>query len=439
MRFLLACAIGAYASRAFADADVIGITAVRQFDPTLTGTGVPLAQVEASDPGWQANPNVVNPLACQMSWVCGSGCSTNFPNALGTESGHADEVSRLCFGVAPGITQLDNYEAAYFTSGVIPNELPITARIVNQSFAYFARNTRVDQQYDNYAAKYNVLFVSGAGNSGWVRSPGTAYNGISVAAYGGSSSVGPSTDGRCKPDITAPGTMTSFSTPLVSGAAALLMQAGATDIRLIKALLLNGAQKPVDWTNCPASPLDARYGAGILNVFNSWSQFRKGTRRGWDLTTIASNEVRRYALNVRPSAFTATLVWMRHYGCTNISNLDMRFRNVDNELIARSESTLDNVEHIYLPNLASGSYTLEVSSAAEETYAVVFDFGPSIPPRLSGWTLTGEPNQRYLIETTTDFRLWIPWLTNTTSSAGIFEFAPDIDASARFFRAVELP
>src|SRR5947207_312292 len=171
---ILILTIVACAWRTFADADLIGIRAIRHFDPNLTGAGVSVAQVEASSPGWQANPSALNPLACQLSWVCGSGCSTNFPNTLGTESSHADEVGRLCFSVAPGVMQLDNYEASYFTSAVIPNEIPITARIVNQSFTYFARNTRVDQQYDNYAAKYNVLFVSGAGNSGWVRSPSTA-------------------------------------------------------------------------------------------------------------------------------------------------------------------------------------------------------------------------------------------------------------------------
>ena len=56
---------------------------------------------------------------------------------------------------------------------------------------------------------------------------------------------------------------TSFSTPQVAGAAAVLMQAGlrgdggsdtnaAADIRTVKALLFNGAVKPADWTNIAA-------------------------------------------------------------------------------------------------------------------------------------------------------------------------------------------
>src|SRR3954451_3458441 len=115
MRFLLACAVVVYASPALAD-DPIGISGLRHLDPGLTGAGVSVAQVEASIPGWQTNPGAINPLGCQMSWVCGSGCSTNFPNTLGDESSHADEVGRQCFSVAPRIGALDNYEASYFTS-----------------------------------------------------------------------------------------------------------------------------------------------------------------------------------------------------------------------------------------------------------------------------------------------------------------------------------
>src|SRR3954467_5092060 len=83
---ILAIAIAACALRAFAGAAPIGNSTIRHFDPSLTGAGISVAQVEASSPGWQANPSALNPLGCQMSWVCGSGCSTNFPNLLGDES-----------------------------------------------------------------------------------------------------------------------------------------------------------------------------------------------------------------------------------------------------------------------------------------------------------------------------------------------------------------
>ena len=127
----------------------------------------------------------------------------------------------------------------------------------------------------------------------------------------GNSSVGPTVDnGRAKPDITAPASATSFSTPLVTGAAAVLMQAGlrgdgggntnaAADIRTVKALLLNGAVKPADWTNNPPSPLDPRYGAGMLNVFNSYEQLAGG-KHGYIVSTSVSSG-RPHPPNGRPA------------------------------------------------------------------------------------------------------------------------------------------
>ncbi|HTD85015.1 MAG TPA: S8 family serine peptidase, partial [Candidatus Binatia bacterium] len=414
MRLGLLCGITLLAARALAEPDPIGLATLRRLNPTLTGAGVAVGQVEASSPGWQANPAAVGMAECQMTWIGGAGLATTFPNDIGSESGHADEVSRSFFSVAAGATRFANYEASYFANAVIPGQLLIDARIVNQSFVFYGRIGRIDQLYDNYAAKYNVLFVSGAGNSGSVRSPGTAYNSISVGAFGGTSAVGPATDGRCKPDITAPASATSFSTPLVSGAAALLLQAGATDIRLLKALILNGAVKPLEWTNTPTAPLDSRYGAGIANVFNSWRHFRAGQQapgiikahRGWDLATIDTNQVKQYAFDAPISTITATLVWLRNYGCTNVSNLNLTLRSEDGEVIGVSMSAVDNVEHLHLPHLLPGRYVLEVSSDAPDTYALAFDSGPSTPPGLQPWTLTGEPNQRYLIESTVDLRNW---------------------------------
>src|SRR5207248_2857450 len=115
----------------------------------------------------------------------------------------------------------------------------------------------LNTNYDDYAAQYGTLFVSAVGNGDIpVAPPSTCFNGIGVGVYGGPSSAGPTDDGRCKPDIISPGgppgTQTSFSTPFVSGAAAVLLQAAnrgdgggntnaAGNARTLKALLLNGA------------------------------------------------------------------------------------------------------------------------------------------------------------------------------------------------------
>ena len=241
--------------------------------------------------------------------------------------------------------------------------------------------------------------------------------------------MGPTLDnGRCKPDIMAPAGETSYSTPQVAGAAAVLMQAGlrgdggidtnaAADIRTVKALLLNGAIKPADWTNGPSSPLDARYGAGVLNVFNSYKQLAGGkhgyivstsvsiggahpptgasgtvsTLSGWDFNTNTSSSssdgVNHYYFNatngVSNATFTATatLVWNRQRNQSAINNLNLFLYNAANSnLVAVSTSAVDNVEHLFVPKLAQGRYDLQVLKkggtyvSASETYALAFEF-----------------------------------------------------------------
>jgi len=282
------------------------------------------------------------------------------------------------------------------------------------------------------------LFVSGAGNGGSVLPPSTGYNGLSVAAFatGAGSSIGPTPlGGRCKPDLTAPSGVTSFSTPQVSGAAVLLLQAGlrgdggadtnsATDPRTLKALLLNGAVKPLGWTNGPATPLDARHGAGVVNALNAYRQLagqkqhwittnqvtlgaahpplgNTGTVAslvGWDFNTNTSrttsggrDAINHYYFEVTNQSAsasfiaTATLVWFRQKNQTDINNLNLFLYNCANSnLVACSTSLVDNVEHIYQPALPPGRYDLQVWKAGgfsivseAEPYALAFAFVPS--------------------------------------------------------------
>jgi hypothetical protein len=498
----------AAANAGAATLDTVGVTLTRSFDPALVGSGIPVAQVEADSPGWEVNPPVVGQPQSLFTWQSASGSASTFPNALGTESWHANEVAKLFFGaidgVAPGPQHIDSSEAVYFAGTVVPSQVPIGARVVNQSFVYVSQIPSVDQDYDNYAARYNVLLVSGAGNDGPVKSPATCYNGIAVGAYGGASSIGPTSDGRSKPDICAPAPMTSFSTPLVAGSAALLLQAAirgdggpntvaiTTNIAFLKALLLNGALKPSGWSNSSVMPLDQHYGAGMLNVYQSWRQLRGGRhsagasaqvpvggahpppvppgiithRRGWDYTnltsTVTQDAIRHYFFEAagasnRLFTLTATLAWTRHRNETAINDLNLFLYNTSNAtLVASSQSLVDNVEHLYVANLPPGSYNLQVLKAGglagrvtnDETYALAFDFGPPEPAHLNNpqtiagdfqASLTGEPNQDYRIQSSSDFMAWATVSTNRTSSAGTISFSVNAAPSLKFFRALELP
>ena len=326
--------------------------------------------------------------------------------------------------------------------------------VVNQSFTFGALSVsdqqQVDSQYDNYAVQNNTLFASAANNLGYnptVCAPGTSYNCLSVGAYFNGTyqnSIGPTIDnGRCKPDITAPGEETSYSTPLVAGAVAVLMQAAlrgdggsdtnfTDDLRTIKALLLNGAVKTSDWTNSTASPLDARYGAGVLNLLNSYEQLAGGKHsyiistsisagaahppdgaagtigslNGWAFDTNSTGNftdvVKHYYFEVTNNsagaqfAATATLVWNRQQNQSDINHLQLFLYNCANSnLVTCSTSAVDNVQHIFVPQLAQGRYDLQVWKAggipvaqivsAAEPYALAWSFvSPTLAITQSG-------------------------------------------------------
>ena len=92
---------------------------------------------------------------------------------------------------------------------------------------------------------------------------------------------------------------------------------------------------------------------------------------GWDFNTntssAATDGVDHYFFNVTNNSghgqFTAaaTLVWNRHRNKTNINNLGLFLFNAANSnLVACSTSLVDNVEHVFAPQLPQGRYDLQV-------------------------------------------------------------------------------
>ena len=426
--------------------NTVGLTFLQALTTNLNGAGVRVGQAEAENStdtnDWEVNPAYLPDPTNLFTWYSNGQSSATFTNSLGVESGHADFVGSLFYGptgFSTNVGHVDNFEANSYINYYIVNDTGFSASatdaLVNQSYTFgalpVAMQEEIDSDFDNFSVKYNTLFVSAANNYGnnvSVCAPGTSYNCISVGADEGDSSVGPTIDnGRCKPDIVAPATETSFSTPQVAGAVALLMQAGrrgdggpntncAADMRTVKALLLNGAVKQANWINIPPSPLDYNNGAGMLNVFNSYEQLIGGKHSfnfstnvpmgtahppvvttasipvlsSWDFNTNASSStsdsVNHYFFNatngVSHSCFTltATLVWNRHQNQTNINNLALYLYNAANSnLVVASTSVVDNVQHVFVRKLPQGRYDLQVWKAGgssivstNESYALAW-------------------------------------------------------------------
>jgi len=236
-------------------------------------------------------------------------------------------------------------------------------------------------------------------------------------AYPEHSSTGPTGDGRCKPDIVAPGNClvaalnepnsyeptgngSSFSTPVVAGAIGLLVQKAKEipDLSpavspnggncVIKAILMNSATKLPYWHKGEfqtdddyVSPLDYVQGAGMVNAAGAYEHLIAGLSKpgevpaiGWDLNLLDKIQTPQnsYEIHIDEPAdkfITATIVWNRHYNIEypfepapeKNCNLRLELRAIDPDnpdkdyYINHSDSNVDNVEHIHIE--AEAGYT----------------------------------------------------------------------------------
>jgi len=236
-------------------------------------------------------------------------------------------------------------------------------------------------------------------------------------AYPEHSSFGPTADGRCKPDIVAvgnclaaddnepnryepTGSWSSFSTPIVAGTIGLLVQKAKQDPDLslavsadggncvIKAIIMSSATKLPYWhkgrlekDDDHYAPLDYIQGAGMLNALKAYKHLIAGQKgagdvptTGWDNNLLEKSEnpqnVYKIALTEpADKIITATVVWNKHYDSVYPfepepeKDADLRLElwavdpnNASNDrLLDYSDSSVDNVEHIY--RRAEANYT----------------------------------------------------------------------------------
>jgi hypothetical protein len=386
------------------------------------GSGVPISIVEA---GGSTNRNYWvdtslgefgtsgDPFDTAITFIDGSN------NANKTVSNHATNQGRNFFGnstsVAPGANSVTVYEAGLFLNqqlraptGGVPEFLDF--RVQNHSWiGSFAVNdnapTTTELEQDVFALRRFDFMINRDNLTAFVGLDNTAtplprlmtqsYNSIAVGRTDGIHSTGLTNitaygPGRSKPDLVAPRTTSSAATSTTSGVATLLHSAvagsDASKSEVMKAMLMAGATKNEfpTWTRTATQPLDDTFGAGEVNVYSSYLMTVGGRyvgtnapetavgSHGWDYQTIlpgSGNELK-YKFSIAEGSIapelSILLTWNVNvssgFGSQTLANMDLTLTDSLGQIVDQSLSTVDNVEHIYLTNLAAGDYTLSINS-----------------------------------------------------------------------------
>jgi hypothetical protein len=484
------CAVSAYGKSAEGlepkALDYAGIHRLKQIEPNLTGAELNIGVVCRSITYLDGVPQ--NDYRPNIAHDCFKIEQFTFHDDGETPAGiseHSTAVCSILFGNEPnGIgsfvyegafskAQAHVYEFWHFLKNyVFPNTKPnadiVTVSIGSPFEDWWSRGINA------LAEQHGLIVIAGIGNGLLAHDPplypaagdnclavGLAMpitddnsvgecNGFSLA-QAATSSCGPTDDMRCKPDIIAPGnclvadsnkpgaykasgSYSSFATPVVTGAAGLLIQKAKAEPNLaaavsaqggncvVKAILMNSAKKMPYWHKGRVQkdddhhvPLDWMQGAGMVDAIAAHRTLTSGqstagnvAETGWDLGELSPQaSVKTYRFKVgytKVHKITATVVWNRHYQ-QNYPFEELAEKDVDirlelwavdtenpqkNYLLDYSDSKVDNVEHIYCkadPNYTN--YELVVSYAYE----------PNAPAHNYGlaWSVNnGAPNDKSL-------------------------------------------
>ena len=329
---------------------------------------------------------------------------------------HAHSTAKVLYGrqgLTPGVRDVNFYTTTHWmgsgslNAGSMKPPFSDGCQVLTHSWigspSPFARDVlrRVDYLVDHH----DVIAVVGVNNGAHSPVPAllaSAYNVIAVGVTSGDSSGGYTTfegAGRCKPDIVAPKSRTSFSTPVVAAIAARLLETAhsmtgieaAQRSEVIKAVLMAGAKKPKRWARQAGKPLDEHLGAGTVRLDRSYAILTSGPqapgtimhRAGWDFRSLPLKGHDDYLVDSLHDTgeVSIMLVWNRRIDGRSLANLitkkerwlnfprladfDLRLVHLDDQgekqVVEESSSTVDNVEHIYQKKLPAGRYLIEVT------------------------------------------------------------------------------
>jgi hypothetical protein len=450
--------------------DDVGYTALQaELGPaTPNGAGVLVTQVEAAvmvSEQWTWMPDPAEFLGKIITDETGA------PDSL--YSSHATGVAHSFFGnptsTSPGIDTISAYHADVWMgsdflwatqSKILPASS--TSRIANHSWIADVDSANADvlKRLDWVIETDDMLHVAALNNGGGASSfplLASAFNVIAIGRSDGAHQTGSVAidttyaAGRTRPDLVVPAGSTSAAAPRLSSLTALLVQTGNADtslstdpggtsftnragvlirnaerVEVIKAALMAGADRVTrnststnlalyrgSAANRAANGLDTRYGAGQVNIRNSYRIIAAGEQnstedggaasgtanRGFDYDGAfgggpnTNNSVGTYPLPVSatPQLLTASLVWNLdiYAGLGSGPNrddfiftpyfhhLELSVVDVANPTvkIVTSQSAADNTQNLWMVIPANAQYALRAARVGEifkHDYAVAW-------------------------------------------------------------------
>jgi hypothetical protein len=392
------------------------------------GAGVVLAQVEAGDSNGYYVPNANDDELTQPLFIRRSGGSTN-------PSSHATFVARKFYGLTEGLSRGVSYVYCFTASGwaqgdflnvtttAAPDTIPII-KVWNHSWVGSFGDTTIDARATrklDFSIERDQDIVCIGLNNGTTQQPllAPSFNAIAVGRRDGDHSGGfwdsGDSAGRIRPDLCGPMYTVSEATPIISGAASMLVQvaqdaglgADAESPETVKALLMAGSVHQNTggevWSNAPqetgadrglsTQALDLNSGAGHMNIDRSHailtggrvSNGGLGSPTAWAHTDIEDGGTATYRFTTIDTADVLNVVatWTRtvtssgNYATWWVADVDIELRRVEGSssvsMLGEGESSwatgnvasrsaVGNVEHLHITGLEPGTYEIQVQS-----------------------------------------------------------------------------
>ena len=399
----------------------------------------------------------------------------------GSESGlysrHATGTGRTFFGNSfsqiPGINTIDCYwvnhwlDSGFLNGGRSAQPFSSSSRVANHSWIGNTDNpvstSQLLRRLDWLVETDEFIQVVGM-NNGSTNRPllGSSFNAIAVGHTDGNPVKGivdlddTYGSGHTKPDIVAPMSSTSSATPVIASSTALLIDLGhnnqalSTDpviqlttnrnndiiynaerSEVIKAALMAGADRVTDndieanitdYRSVPenrtANGLDSRFGAGQINIYNSYHIIEAGEQNSYEDAPKNGGNIDRFGFDYDPffgglegnnskasyfftadddlSIFTASLIWnidIKGGEENSFDGFDLFYGMdlfiygfIDDEwsLLGSSTSTEDNTETLRLSLLSGQDYMLQVALGQGQAeflwdYALAWQTGSPVP------------------------------------------------------------